>query len=125
GSRSDWPLVLVRTDGQALALRACRGDVGVGHIGPAGGAADAIAFRSSALAEFEGKADAPVVLEQVAPGKGQARWSEGGTPRAVDFDAVTPDSLPQLPEVPARLAAMPEGFLVALGEAARTTARVA
>jgi hypothetical protein len=103
GSRSDWPPVLARSDGQALTLQACRGDVGVRHTAPTTDPAAALAFRASVLAQFEGRTDAPVTLEQLAPDQGQARWSEGGVPRAVDFDTVTPDSAPALPRVPARL----------------------
>src|SRR5439155_22935796 len=72
---------------------------------------------------FEGRTGTPVTLEQVAPGKGQARWEDGGVPRSCDFDTVTTDSVPPFPETPGELSPQPPDFLSALGEAARTVAR--
>ncbi len=123
GTRPQPPLVLARCDGQSLALQAAGPDVAVRHCSPSGGPAGALAFRADVLARFEGRTDAPAALEEVSPGRARATWSEGGVPQAVEFHTADPATTPDLPEVPARLTAMPESFLAALGEACRTTAR--
>jgi hypothetical protein len=81
----------------------------------------AIAFRASALAALAGRSGDPVELEQVAFGKGQARWSEQSGPRVLDLETVVPDSLPVFPRLPKQFTPMPAAFLGALAEAARTT----
>jgi hypothetical protein len=63
------------------------------------------------------------VLEVVAPGKGSARWSDGGVARAAEFEAVLPSTLPDFPQEPARLQPLPANFVPAYVEAVRTTAR--
>jgi hypothetical protein len=83
----------------------------------------AIAFRASMLAEFDGRRDDVVELEQIAFGKGQARWTDGSVPRAIDLETVTPESVPEFPALPRQFTPMPAGFVQALDEAARTTSR--
>jgi hypothetical protein len=121
--RGPWPLVLCRAGEGGLTLHARSEDLAVRYHQPGRRPPDAIAFRASLLAEFEGRADTPVTLEQVASGKGRAGWGEGGVPRSLEFDTVTPDSVPPLPGRPKRLAPMPDDFLAALAEAARTAGR--
>jgi hypothetical protein len=121
--RGPWPLLLCRAGEDGLTLHARSEDLAVRYHQAGKHPPDAIAFRASLLAEFEGRADPPVALEQVAFGKGRASWDEGGVPRSVAFDTVTPDSVPQLPARPKKLAPMPDDFLAALTEAARTAAR--
>ena len=68
GPRSPWPTVLCRAGKDGLVLQASQGDVSVRyHVGGAC-PAYAIAFGASALAEFEGRRDDPVQLEQVSSG---------------------------------------------------------
>src|SRR5262245_53438851 len=63
--RSDWPLVLCRTEESGLTLEAGPGDVAVRYEHEGRHEPAAIAFRASVLAEFEGRNDA-VSLDQVA-----------------------------------------------------------
>jgi hypothetical protein len=120
--RGPWPPVLCRAGEGGLTLQARHGDLAVRHHQPGKRPPDAVAFRAGLLAEFEDRADAPVALEQAAVGKGRASWDEGGVPRSLEFDTVTPDSVPPFPGRPKKLVPMPDDFLAALAEAARTAA---
>ena len=120
--RNAWPLLLCRADERGLTLEAVCPDFALRYQQPGARPADALVFRSSVLAEVEGRTDAPVELERVDPKTGRARFEEAGEPRCVEFDLVTADSAPPFPQLPKKLAALPTAFLTALTEAARTTA---
>lgn len=123
GPRHTWSLLLARADGEGLSLQAQQGDLALhyGHPGIAG--EGAIAFRSDLLAQFEGRNADTVVLEQVAFGKGKASWTEAGVSRTIEFETVTPDSVPALPALPNHCSPMPGHLLPALADAAQTAAR--
>src|SRR6478609_7660627 len=121
-SRNDWPVLLVRSDGQQTVLESARGNVAVRFTLPGPAEPGVIAFRAAVLAEFEGRTMAPVVLKQVADGQGVACWEHSGVPCEQALATVTPDSVPPLPDLPSELVPMPDGFLKALAEAALTTA---
>jgi hypothetical protein len=122
GARPEPPLVLARSDGQTLTLQACGPDVAVCHTAALAGPTGALAFRATVLTQVEGRTDEPATLEEIAAGRGRATWTEG-VPQTVEFDTVDPASLPEPPRVPARLSAVPESFLAALGEASRVAAK--
>ena len=121
--RNDWPILLIRSDGQQTVLESARGPVAVRLTVPGPAEPAALAFRASVLAEFAGRTAAPVTLQEVAPGHAVARWLDSGVPRQVVFDNLAPDSVPALPELPEPRVTMPARFLEALSEAARTTTR--
>jgi hypothetical protein len=104
-------------------LEACHGDLAVRHRQEGSFPSEVVSFPGSLLAEMEGREDAPVVLEAVTASKGRARWSDGAVPRAVEFDMAAVDTLPTLPDMPKDNRELPHGFLAALTEAARTTAK--
>src|SRR5262245_21306013 len=116
--RGEWPLLLCHAGPQGLVLEAHRGGVGVRHQleGPQPGGV--LAFRSTALAEFEGRGADPVTLEPAGPGKARARWQEASGPRVLDLEAVDPETVPPLPAQPAQWAALPDSFPRALLDAA-------
>jgi hypothetical protein len=120
--RGAGPLLLCRAGRHGLTLQACLGEVALCHDAAGQRPPDALAFRAAVLAAFEGRSEEPVALEQVSPGKGRARWSDGGVPRLIEFDTVTPDSAPAFPALPREFAPLPETFLAALAEASSTTA---
>ncbi len=122
-ARADWPLVLCRTGGHGLTLKACQGDVALLYHQTGKRPVDAIAFRATVLGEFEGRNDSLVTLEQAAIGKGRARWDDGGVPREVNFDTVSPDDVPAFPDPPAKFFPLPPTFLDALEAAARVTGK--
>src|SRR5262245_3693020 len=121
--RGSWPLVLFQASKDGLVLQACQSDMAVRYYLDGSRSPEAIAFRASVLAEFEGRRDGQVELEQVAFGKGQAKWVDGNVPKVIDLETVAPDSAPHFPDLPRRLIPMPAGFLQALDEATNTAAR--
>ncbi len=123
--RNDWPILLVRSDGQQTVLESARGPVAVRFTLPGPAEPAVIAFRAAVLAEFEGRTMAPVLFDQIADGQGVARWEHSGVPREQALDTVDPDSVPPLPELPREFVPMPAGFLDALSEAALTTDKAA
>lgn len=121
--RGSWPLVLCQTGKEGLLLQACKGEMALRYHLQGSRSPEVIAFRSSHLAEFEGRRDDVVELEQVAFGKGQARWTDGSVPRVLDLETVAPESVPEFPPLPRQFTSMPAGFLQAFDEAVKTTAR--
>src|SRR5262249_33096373 len=88
------PLLCCRADERGLTLGAACPDFALRYQQPGPRPPDILVFRSSALAEIEGRNDAPAHLERVDPKAGRARFDEGGEPRCVEFDLVTTDSAP-------------------------------
>ena len=123
--RGSWPVIVCRADRRGLALEASQGDLAVRHRQEGTFTPEVINFPGGLLAEMEGRGDVPIVLEAGEAAKGRARWSDGAVPRAVEFDMAASDTLPTLPELPKDAQEMPADLLVALGEAARTTAKEA
>jgi hypothetical protein len=121
-SRNDWPFVRVRADGQQTILESARGPIALRFTLPEASGSESLAFRSSVLSAFEGRSNAPVNLEAITATQGRARWEDAGVPHEHTMETVAPNSLPELPEFPTNLVAMPEGFLEALAEAAQSTA---
>jgi hypothetical protein len=119
-ARGSWPVLVARADDTGLTLEAREGGVGLRYRLEGSRPPDAIAFRSNVMADFEGRTDEPAVLEQVAFGKGQVRWAEGGEARVLDVETVTPDSVPPFPDVPRRFTPLPDNALTVLTEASRT-----
>ena len=72
GPRHDWPLLLCKAGDGGLTLQAVQGEMALRFHQPGARPPDLLAFRAHVLAEFEGRTDAPVVLEHVAAGKGRA-----------------------------------------------------
>jgi hypothetical protein len=120
--RNDWPLLRVRADGRQLILESARGPRAIRFQWPATEGGGAVAFRATALAAFEGRTPDAVTLETIGTGRSVARWQEAGVPQEQLLETVPPDSLPELPEMPSSLVAMPESFCTALAEAALSTA---
>ena len=92
--RNAWPLLLCRADERGLTLEAVCPDFALRYQHPGARTPETLVFRSSALADIEGRTDAPAHLERVDAKSGRARFEEGGEPRCVEFDLVTADSAP-------------------------------
>jgi hypothetical protein len=122
-SRGAWPLLLCQAGQEGLILQARVGDIAVRLRQAGERPADAVAFRAALLAECEGNTPDPVTLESVAFGKGQARWQDGEDTRTLDFETVTPDSVPPFPVSPEKFTELPDSFLVAFQEACLSAAR--
>jgi hypothetical protein len=114
-------LVLCQSGKEGLILQAVQDDLAIRYHLEGPCASDAIAFRASALASFEGRRDELVELEQVSFGKGQARWRASKGPQVLELETVAPENVPEFPPLPKQFTPMPDGFLQAMEEAARTT----
>ena len=115
------PLVL-RAEGAQLRAQYRYRDLAVDHVEPGSyRPAISIAIPLDALADFEGPAESPVVLESVAPDRTVVRWDDRGIPQSREYDVITPvDRLEPMPALPATWASNPGELLEALAEATET-----
>jgi hypothetical protein len=121
-ARGSWPQVVCQARRNELTLEAGQCNVAVRLYLDAPGASGAIAFQADLLSQVEGRDDSLVTVEPTDPGKGVARWADGGVPKVIEFDTVPPEEARAFPDEP-RLTPMPDGFLPALAEAMRTAAK--
>jgi hypothetical protein len=121
--RGPWPLICCRAGKDGLFLEAEHVGVALRYHVDEPRPPDALAFAPNVLAEVEGRSDTPVVLEEVSPDKGRARWTANGESLVRDFDSSKLDTLPVFPTLPRQFTPQPPEFLTALDEAARTAAR--
>jgi hypothetical protein len=111
------PLVL-RADGRQLRAQYRYAGLAVEHTSPCARAdSGALAIPLETLAEFEGRDEAPVVLEPSGPGRVAARWSDRGLPAAREYDDTDPDTLAAMPEPPGPWHEASPGLLDALAAA--------
>jgi hypothetical protein len=122
-ARAPLPIVQCRANDAGLTLEARHGEVAVRYQVDGAYPADTIAFRGALLNEMEGRTDTPVVLELIESAKGQARWTERGVPRVVEFEPVAADAVPEFPALPDKLWPQSVTFLRALADAAATAAK--
>jgi hypothetical protein len=115
------PLVL-RADGAQLRAHYRYRDLAVEHVEPGSyRPAETVAIPLDAPADFEGSADAPVVLEAVAPDRTAVRWQDRGIPQAREYDVIPADRTGEMPELPTCWASGPPELLAALAEATETS----
>ena len=114
------PLVL-RTDGGQLRAQYRYRDLAVELVEPGSDRPAAVVpIPLDALADFEGAADSPVVLEAVAPDRTAVRWQDRGIPQSREYDVVPADRTGEMPERPTSWASGPPELLAALAEATET-----
>jgi hypothetical protein len=115
------PLVLTAAEGQ-LCARHRYAHTSVEHaiasVWPSSGS---VALPLEALADLEGRDEATVALEALAPDRTVARWSDRGIPQAREY-AVTPVGPAAFPDPPRSWSEAPTGLLDALAEATATAA---
>jgi hypothetical protein len=114
------PELVLRADGGQLRAQYRYGDLAVEHGGDR--PASSVALPLDALADFEGAADTPVILESVAPDRTVVRWDDRGIPQSREYSLVTPsDGAAEMPATPASWASGPPELLAALAEATETS----
>jgi hypothetical protein len=118
------PVVFSAGDG-GLLIHTQAGGLAAQHRRPGPGRPCLLALPGDALKDWEGRGDAPVRLEPVAPGQASARWDDAGVPRAARYDLAAPDKLAPPPPEPREWRPAGPGLLAALHEAARTAGEVA
>jgi outer membrane protein assembly factor BamB len=120
--RGPPPLIVCLAGEAGLTVTCRQGDAGLRYHRPGACPHSAVALPAPVLAQLEGRSEEPVLLEQAAHFRVRASWREAGSPRSLEFDTTDPSALPEAAWPEATAEAGP-GFLDALAEAARTTAR--
>jgi hypothetical protein len=115
------PLVLAVEGGQ-LCARHRYANLAVEHaVASAWPSSGSVALPPEALADLEGRDEATVALEALAPDRTVARWADRGIPQAREYP-VTPIGTASFPGPPASWSEAPAGLLDALAEATATAA---
>src|SRR5262245_23404249 len=123
GPRAPLPASLCLARAEGLTLCCSQGDFALQHVSPGSYRLHRVAVPGALLAELEGRG--AVSLEQLAPFRARATWRDGDTPCTKEFDTADPSTLAAPLALPRGSVAMPQGFLIALAEAARTASREA
>ena len=115
--------LVLRAEGGQLRAQHRYCDLAVEYVEPGSyRPAMSIAIPLDALADFEGSADTPVVLESVAPDRTVVRWEDRGIPQSREYSLITPvDRVEPMPALPATWASNPAELLDALAEATETS----
>jgi hypothetical protein len=115
--------LVLRTEGGQLRAQHRYCDLAVDYVEPGDHRpASGLAIPLDALADFEGAADAPVILEAVAPDRTVVRWDDRGIPQSREYSLITPvDRLEPMPTSPATWASNTGELLDALAEATETS----
>jgi hypothetical protein len=115
------PLVL-RADGAQLRAHYRYRDLAVEHVEPGHDRpAATVTIPLDALADFEGPADTPVVLEPLAPDRTVVRWQDRGIPQSREYDVISAERTGEMPGLPTSWTSNPPELLSALADATETS----
>jgi hypothetical protein len=115
------PLVL-RADGAQLRAHYRYRDLAVEHVEPGHDRpAATVTIPLDALADFEGPADTPVVLEPLAPDRTVVRWQDRGIPQSRKYDVISAERTGEMPGLPTAWTSNPPELLAALADATETS----
>jgi hypothetical protein len=81
----------------------------------------AIALPLSALVDFEGREQSPVVIETLSPGRTVVHWTDRGIPQTREYDTMAPDAMDSFPEAPQQSSPSTPALLEAMAAATRTS----
>jgi hypothetical protein len=120
--RGGVPELVLRAEGGQLRAQHRYADLAIEYAEPGSHPHCAgLAIPLDALADFEGAAETPVVLEAVAPDRTFTRWEDRGIPQSREYHLATPvDRAPGMPALPTSWAPAPPELLAALAEATET-----
>ena len=113
--------ILCQSGKHGLTLSCQEGDIALGYRLPGNLADDVIALPGKLLADLESRGPGTVQLEQTSPSKGKATLIGAGASQSMEFDTISPESLPPPPHPAGKPTQLDPAFLTALAEAARTT----
>jgi hypothetical protein len=114
--------LVLRAEGGELRAQHRYCDLAVEYVEPGGYRPDSsVAIPLDALADFEGAADTPVVLESPDPDRTVVRWQDRGIPQGREYSLITPvDRIEPMPGSPVTWTSNPGELLDALAEATET-----
>jgi hypothetical protein len=118
------PLVWFHAGDDGRRIRLNHADITAEFREPGQWPAETLAIPLQALADFEGRSDAVVTLEQLGSSI-LARWDDRGVPREMEYDWQHPSDLQTFPDVPESTTTNEPGFLKALADATQSAAQVA
>jgi hypothetical protein len=120
-ARATRVVLVLQCGKDGLYLRGQYEDVALQYHLPGSRPPEILSLPVAALQDFEGSKDSTVTLEKVADTV-NARWDDAGVPQVKEYPFTDPAKFPPFPEVPSKRTPLPEAFLKALDDAARTVA---
>jgi hypothetical protein len=119
--RGTIPPLVLHAEGTQLRAQYRYAALAVEHVEPGSYRPTlSLAIPLDALADFEGRDDAPVVLEAAASDRTVVRWQDRGIPQTRDYLVAPFGQLAPFPETPTTWASSTPELLTALAEATRT-----
>ena len=120
--RGPLPPLLLVADGEQVRVQYRSADLAVEWVIPVvGPASGSVPLPLDALADLEGRDDAPLTLDPVAPDRTVARWADRGIPQASEYPVPTRPQPGAFPEPPAAWSEVAGDLLDALAAATATT----
>ena len=120
--RGPLPPLILLADGEMVRVRYVAADLAVELVVPAAGpSSGSVALPLDALADLEGRDDAPLALDPVAPDRTVARWADRGIPQAREYAVPARPQPGAFPALPVEWREASPALLDALAEAAATT----
>jgi hypothetical protein len=121
--RGPAPAVVFESKGGALTAWAKTDDAVLAYTAPTDDRDEVLIAPMAVLEAVPGGGDAPVELAAGQKLRGEARFSDRGVPKSHPFDAILPGRQHRPPDPPDEWHPVPPGFLQALHECGRTTAK--
>jgi hypothetical protein len=121
--RRDHPFILARGSRRSLTLEAVTPQVGLRVEHPGQQDETTLAFPAAALAQFEGRSDDLVTLQERTSTDGKASWQENGTASSRGFSLVKSEPHLSFPSMPKDMKPAGESFVRAMQDASLTAAR--
>jgi hypothetical protein len=119
---SQPPTIEFLADADGLRVRVTHHEVAAEYRQPDPRPADTLRLPMDALSAFAGRGEEIVTLEAAGPDKVLVRWSDGGVPQLVEYEASDAASQPTFPPLPESYFGNPPELIGALDEAVHTVA---
>ena len=116
------PPLLLNADGEQVRVQYRSADLAVEQVIPATGPAiGSVLLPLDALADLEGRDDAPLTLDSIAPDRTVARWTDRGIPQIREYPVPNRPQPGAFPKLPGEWSEVPGDLLDALAAATATT----
>ncbi len=121
--RGPAPVVVCEAQGGTLTVWAKTDDAVLAYTAPTSSIDELVVVPMAVLGTAAGPGSEPIELVMGPKLTGEARFGERGVPKTHPFDAILPGKQHRLPDLPDEWHPVPVGFLAALHECGRTTAK--